>query len=948
MTHTFFHPRFASRARRGFIPALACLALGGALHPAAASPPITFTEPSAIPTMPTTNMYRSFLGVAQGDFNGDGKLDVAALFSDNDTYNGFGLIQITLGNGDGTFQTPTVIKIPQTATGGEIDGNCILAKDFNGDGKLDLAVTTTNQTVLIFMGKGDGTFQTPVSYALPANANDLEAGDVNGDGKLDLVVLFNSIKEVGVMPGNGDGTFELPATYAVEAGASDMALADVDNKHGLDIVVATYDAHSIDCLLNNGNGTFAAYRSTSVGNDSFNGMYVADFDGDGKVDVVGGGTGGVSSAAGYHSDNLVFLKGVGDGTFLAPSASNDFPSAGNFSQRVLSENVAPDLNGDGHPDVVFTCGSENLLTIGYGDGHGGFTLQYCTAIGSTGVPGTVIGGADPISLVFGNFTSQAHPDIVVSGASANGGPGGLSLLRANPAKPGAFLTSYAYSTGDPVYGKGNVTDTSSFALGDFLHNGKVSLAALGSEGNTNGVIVLPGLGDGTFASLLPDFGSVPNLFSGANEPGNGGFVNGLQAADFNGDGISDLIFNTTGGVQGSDTPYQIWSFGTGNGTFGNGGGVLTGNGGAPTPSEIADFNRDGHPDFAAYINEGGGGLGSIAPVHIRVYDYGVSGANTFGLTQDIDTGTTNDVHGFAAGDFDGDGKPDLLAHSVNPDRLTFYKGNGNGTFQTQSPVQTSPGVSYFFSTATADLNGDGHLDLIIGTYSGIQVLLGNGDGTFGQPTTYAVPGTEDISGIAVADFNGDRRLDIAVAGADDAVILPGNGDGTFGAPLSFATGFHGPTLAVHFADLNGDGRPDLVVAGNENGNNVRYTVLLNADGKLSDKHLLWDNTNGQAALWNVFADGSFTSSIFGPFAGWKAIAVSGNPDSTSHMLWTNTNGEASLYTVNIGETSPTPNTAPTPATPPSRSRKAPTAKPASCGTTPAASPPCGLSVSAAR
>ena len=215
-----------------------------------------------VPTLPTTDTQRSFNGVAKGDFNGDGHLDVAALYTDHANNNNFGEIEITLGNGDGTFQTPTKINIPQTSTGGEVDGIAILAKDFNGDGKLDLAVTTSNSTLLIFMGKGDGTFQTPVSYALPANANGLQAGDVNGDGKLDLVVLLSSANQVGVMPGNGDGTFELPTTYAVDANPQDMALADVDKKKGLDIVVCTYDGASIDCLLNNSNGTFAAQRST--------------------------------------------------------------------------------------------------------------------------------------------------------------------------------------------------------------------------------------------------------------------------------------------------------------------------------------------------------------------------------------------------------------------------------------------------------------------------------------------------------------------------------------------------------------------------------------------------------------------------------------------------------------------------------------------------------------
>ena len=622
---------------------------------------------------------------------------------------------------------------------------------------------------------------------------------------------------------------------------------------------------------------------------NFNGLYVADFDGDGKPDVVAGGTGQVN---GGHFANILFLKGVGDGTFLSPSASNDFPSAGNFGQRVLSENVAPDLNGDGHPDVLFSCGSENLFTEGISDGHGGFSLQYFAADGGSGIPNTIISGPQPTSFVFGNFTSQARPDIVVASRNTNGGPGGLSLLRANPAKPGAFLTAYAYSTGDPTYNVGNLYDLD-FALGDFLHNGKVSLATTGNGANAfRGIYVVPGLGDGTLAPTLP-YPLAP-IQSNANDPGNVTALYGLASADFNGDGLPDLVY-TTGGGEPNSAPYEIYSFGQGNGQFGSGGAISPPSGDTPDNSatEIAAFGGPGHLGFANMVNVNGTN-------HIQVFLYGTGGANTFSMTADLAPATISDAHGFAAGDFDGDGKADLIIHTGNPERLNFYKGNGDGTFQ--PPVQSSPGIAYLFSSKTADLNGDGNLDLIFGTYGGIIVLLGNGDGTFQQETTYGAPGNEDIQGIAVADFNGDGHPDVAVAGADDAVVFPGVGDGTLGAPLSFATGFQGSTAYVHVADLNGDGRPDLVYSSGGNANNIHFAVLLNGGGKLSDKHLLWDNTSGEAALWNVFADGTFTSSTFGPFAGWTARAVSGNPDSTSHMLWTNTNGEVSLYTVTLGGT----------------------------------------------
>ena len=874
---------WAPRPLRALFALLFALCAFACLRAGAAPPaPVSFVEPSVIPAVGTSTSL-AFIGVAKGDFNGDGHLDAAAVYTNND---GAGHIQISLGNGDGTFQTSTSLTLPAKAGGGEVDGDAILARDFNGDGKIDLAVTTNNSTILIFPGNGDGTFGAPMSIALPANANGLQAGDVNGDGKLDLVALLNIPHQVAVLMGLGNGTFATPVLYTVDANPQDLALADVDHKNGLDILVATYDGHSVDCLLNNGSGTFAPERATSVGNKSLHSIYVADFDGDGKPDVVVGGTGQVSGAGGYLFASFEFLKGVGDGTFLSPAPANEFPVAGNFPLRVASENVTPDLNGDGRADVVFCSAEENLLTVGYGDGKGGFRVVNLTASGGSGIANTVIGGASPVSFVFGGFTGQVLPDILVTSSNSNAGPGGLSLVRADPARPGGFLSSYAYSAG-------NVSDIASFALGDFLGNGKVSLAVLGNvpAQNANGVTVVPGLGDGTLASS--------SVFS-AIDPGDAGFVDGLVSADFNGDGVSDLIFNATGGVQGSDQPYQLWSFGSGSGAFGNGGGVKTAVGAAHTPSEVADFNRDGHPDFAAYVDETGAGAGSLSNTHVLVYEYGPN-PDTFHQTADLLPGTTYDAHGYAAGDFDGDGIPDLVMHTVNPERLWFYKGNGDGTFQ--APVASSPGINHLFASATADLNGDGKLDLIFGTYGGIIVMLGNGDGTFQQAVTYACPGEEDVSGLALGDFNGDGKIDVAVAGARDAVVFPGNGDGTLTAPLSFATGFQYPTAAVHAADLNGDGHPDLVFATSGNANGINYSVLLNA-APVVHTHLLWDNGDGRSLLWTVNADGTFTiPAAYGPYTDgspntpWTARAVATGPDGLSHLLWTNPDGRAALWTV---------------------------------------------------
>jgi hypothetical protein len=568
--------------------------------------------------------------LALQDVNGDGRLD--AVVASHGGVDGNGTLKVLLGNGDGTFQTPTSY-LPRGH-----GANSLAVRDVNADGKVDLLVADTDAngkgTVEVLLGNGDGTFQPPVAHeAGPYGASSVSAGDVDGDGKLDLIVASSCSTctdgVVTVLFGNGDGTFQSAVAYSSGgSGADFLAMGDLNGDGKSDVVVT--NGAGVGVLLGNGNGTFEAGRSYGPWSGSVDSTVAGDVNADGKLDLI------IVSLCHSHSDcnsgSVAVLLGNGDGTF---QAAMNYSSGGALP---LSVGLG-DVNGDGKLDLIVAnqCASNSNcpndpssagvlgLLLGNGDG----TFQPPVVYGS--------GGYRANSVAVGDINGDGNLDLVVANTCASGNScanGMLGVLLGNG--DGTFQPPVSYDSGG--------SKAQSVAVKDVNGDGKLDLVVVdycGSGiacfiGTPTGVVgVLLGNGDGTFQPVVAY--------------GSGGYAAyALAVADLNGDGKADLIAAnrcftfvcTSGGGIGV-------LLGNGDGTFQVAAGTL-----APPPDTItnpevgvqslvvADFDGDGELDVAASGNSLLSG----------------NGDGTFQAPITLGPGSPD----IAAGDFNGDGKPDLV------------------------------------------------------------------------------------------------------------------------------------------------------------------------------------------------------------------------------------------------------------------------------------------------
>lgn len=284
------------------------------------------------------------------------------------------------------------------------------------------------------------------------------------------------------------------------------------------------------------------------------------------------------------------------------------------------------------------------------------------------------------------------------------------------------------------------------------------------------------------------------------------FTGPLAIADFNEDGINDLV---TAGV-GSIAPDKITLLpGTGAGAFGTPTQFLVAERGAHPSIAMGDLDKDGNIDLA---------VANATTVSVLLGD----GSGGFVAQLPLTAGTS--PRAIAVGDLDGDGNPDLAVANAGADDVSILLGDGTGAFgaATSFAVGSSPrGI------AVGDLDGDGKLDLAVANGGGstVSLLLGNGAGSFAAAIDFTV-GTGPSS-IAIGDFNGDGKLDVATAnGSANVSVLLGTGTGSFAAAVNHEVPFGGASYLTA-ADVDGDGKLDLACA---SGGGTAALAVLRGDG----------------------------------------------------------------------------------------------------------------------
>ncbi|MCI0707642.1 MAG: FG-GAP-like repeat-containing protein [Ignavibacteriae bacterium] len=348
------------------------------------SPGISFSS-SLINTGLTANVSN---GVAVGDFNNDGELDLVVTGGADNS------LSLLISNGDGGFDTPTILAMNATA-------NKVATADIDADGWVDI-IASSGDSIAVFHGVGEGGFDTPTMTFAGTSVSNIAVADFNGDAILDVAVVSTGENKVAVLPGNGDGTFGSRTLLNSGYQVRDVVAADFNNDGKMDVAVTNgapgVSSRSPSIFLGNGDGTFGSTIDHSlvfVFGPAYK-IVAGDFNGDGSMDL-----------AEMVSDFLSIITiytGNGNGTTFLQTYQIVTVSSISLA--------AADFNGDSYLDLVTVHNDAGggAVSVILGQGNGFFNAPVSF--------GSVTGGQH---LVTGDFNGDDKADIVTANATATSG-----------------------------------------------------------------------------------------------------------------------------------------------------------------------------------------------------------------------------------------------------------------------------------------------------------------------------------------------------------------------------------------------------------------------------------------------------------------------------------------------------------------------------------------------
>lgn len=649
------------------------------------------------------------------DFNGDGRMDIAVVTSQNSR------VSILLGKGNGSFETPVTVP-------GSSGGDSIVKGDFNHDGKIDLAVNAFSEFA-IYLGNGTGGFLAPTwqSWNSPVNgAAGLVYADFNRDSRPDFASVSPDDNQVWMRLGTATGGYG--AVLKLNTGALPVSITtlDANNDGAVDFVVTYYQSSVAGLYLNNGSATFTASTSIDFGAAPL-AMLARDVDADGKVDVVAAKANGIAIA-----------KGTGGGSFTPPSSITDSPA---------TSLLARDIDSDGDLDLISANKTDETVRV---------FRQYTS--GTFASSDRIIAGSGPVIAAASDFDGNGRTDLLCFNWNSKA----VTVLPAT--RDSTFRGATVIPTSNGV---------SAIASGDF--NGDQRPDVVTTNWNTNSVSVSLQAADGAFAA--------GQSLAVGTHPGD------IVTSDFDLDGKLDFA------VANLDSFTVSIRLGNGDGTFRSVPGVSLGSQRTPGRIVVGNFNGDNLPDLATANS-----LGNSVSILLNAGSGAFTYWNELGLVQSPQS--------LAVADFDRNGLSDLAIGFIQFDSLQVLRCLPGAIFS--SPT-TLPGVRRPRDLAAADLNNDGLIDLVapnegdFTTPPTASIFLATAT-SFATAQTLAL--SSKATSVVAADVNANGICDLVFNG-DAATIAVALGNGTGGFDVSSHTATPQSASDLATADFNGDGRLDL-------------------------------------------------------------------------------------------------------------------------------------------